>query len=771
MDEISKGVVCCRTLDWIFDLCVDRHIDPQRILKYVDWSRQELQDPACFIDWESFLTLFSNLGNYFTEERLFEAGSNCWHYPALRPYLLVGRLLRSTADQYAAMYGNAGVASRLYPLSCAMREVKRGHLEITLCMQYDLTPCRVFQVLLAGQMAGLPSALGEPEAAVHFNHTAQGATYDIWYQPIPGPISLARKLLQRHRSVREGAQALAAAEDELIAQAERIHTSAGKLTETRRRARRFEARCDELEQNSKDVPAESKRAEAELREREAGHLAITGSIRDAIITVDEHNLIIYANPAALRIFESNDAALKGQSLTDLLPAAHRQPASANEAIPIEGLRPDGSPINLQASLVEHPLNGRRHTTWVIRDLTLRNDLEKERERLEQQLHVIQRIDSIGQMTGGIAHDFNNLLVAINGYADLALVEDLTDVQRSQYITEIRRAGVRAADMTHKLLAFSRRKAVEPSLVDVNQLIGDLEKIIVRLLPDNIQVRILPALQRPVIRADPGQIEQILVNLAVNARDAMKGGGLLTLSVDQKNSTAPDFSNTPLLDGEFVVISVEDTGEGMSEDLLEHIFEPFFTTKPEGEGTGLGLAVTSAIIKQCKGHVEVSSKPGMGTRVEIYLPLSASRLPPISREKHKPAPAPTTGTETILLVEDNAAVREIARLILIGAGYTVIEARDGVEALSVCQRQNDRIALAVMDVVMPRMGGEEVMCQLRKIDPDIRILLTSGYSMDGIHTASILEEGWDFIQKPYDAETLRAKVRRVMDGRIRRSPGP
>ncbi|HKI73800.1 MAG TPA: response regulator, partial [Pseudomonadales bacterium] len=237
------------------------------------------------------------------------------------------------------------------------------------------------------------------------------------------------------------------------------------------------------------------------------------------------------------------------------------------------------------------------------------------------------------------------------------------------------------------------------------------------------------------------------------------------SVDLKDADSLDFNENGDTQQEFAVIRVEDSGTGMDPDTRERIFEPFFTTKPEGEGTGLGMAVAFGIVKQHEGHIEVQSEPRQGTRFDVYLPVADTRMPPVRKEHERPVTPSSSGTETILLVEDNLQVRDLARLILTGAGYRVIEARDGVEAIRIFQQERDAIALVIMDVVMPRMGGKEVMTRLRQTDPAISILFTSGYSSGGIHTNFILEEGLDFIQKPYDSSTLRARVRYVLDRRV------
>jgi nitrogen-specific signal transduction histidine kinase/CheY-like chemotaxis protein len=412
------------------------------------------------------------------------------------------------------------------------------------------------------------------------------------------------------------------------------------------------------------------------------------------------------------------------------------------------------------SFASHEFRGEYFRTCIIRDVSVRNEIELERKQLEQQLLASQKMESIGQLTGGIAHDFNNLLVAILGYADLAISGSKGNPDIQQFLGEIKLAGERAADMTQKLLAFSRRQIIEPELINTNDLIRGLELMIDRLIPENITVEFLLEDLSLNVMVDSGQLEQVIINLAVNARDAMPSGGTLKISSSLR-LVESDFvsKRTYAANGKYVVISIVDSGEGMTEKIKKRIFEPFFTTKPEGSGTGLGLSVVFGIVKQHEGFIDVISTLGAGTEFALYLPFSqrqALYTPPES------SPNFMGGNETIFIVEDNAQVRNLAMLILVGAGYQVYEAEDGIDALEQFETVKDEIDLVVMDVVMPRLGGKDVMDLMRKQKPDIKIVFTSGYSATGIHTNFNLEEGLEFIAKPYSTDELRTRVRAVLD---------
>ncbi len=516
---------------------------------------------------------------------------------------------------------------------------------------------------------------------------------------------------------------------------------------------------------------ERKSMEGEISEHEDSYQAITNTAQDAIITLDKNNVITFANPASVHIFGYQIAELIGKDATRLMPEAlgsahlkelfRQRNGEPRSGVSLKALQKNHTLIPLEMSFASHEFRGEYFRTCIIRDVSVRNEIEQERKQLEQQLLASQKMESIGQLTGGIAHDFNNLLVAILGYADLAMSSEGESSDIQQYLSEIKLAGERAADMTQKLLAFSRRQIIEPELINTNNLILGLELLIDRLIPENINV-IFDLEERDLnVMVDSGQLEQVVINLAVNARDAMPKGGILKIGTCIKNVDQRFVSQNPFArEGDFAVINVVDSGEGMSEKIRKRVFEPFFTTKPEGSGTGLGLSVVFGIVKQHEGFIDVISDPGIGTEFAVYLPLSQQETTPAPPEISRTIMG---GNETIFIVEDNIQVRNLARLILIGAGYQVLEAEDGIDALHQFETYKDEIDLVVMDVVMPRLGGKDVMEQMLKERPDIKIIFTSGYSASGIHTNFILEEGLEFIAKPYSTDVLRARVRAVLDG--------
>jgi len=384
-----------------------------------------------------------------------------------------------------------------------------------------------------------------------------------------------------------------------------------------------------------------------------------------------------------------------------------------------------------------------------------------RRLLEDQFHQAQKMDAFGQLAGGVAHDFNNLLTVINGYSDLLLLSLPTNDPSRDLIAEIHKAGERAAALTRQLLAFSRQQVLAPRLLNLNEVVTDIDKMLRRLIGEDVRLTTTLDSQPWAIRADPGQIEQVLLNLAVNARDAMPKGGRLT--IETRNLELDETYGRSHKDarvGPHILLSVSDTGSGMPPGVMSKIFEPFFTTKAPGKGTGLGLATVYGIVKQSGGHVTVYSEMGVGTTFKVYLP----RVEQASDGPKAPTRVliPPRGTETILLAEDEAGVRTLTATILKGCGYKVLEVADGDEALRVAITHDAPIHLLMTDVVMPGMGGRTLAKQLAVQRPGLRVLFMSGYTDDAVIRHGVLKDGVSFIQKPFSPVALAFKVREVLD---------
>jgi PAS domain S-box-containing protein len=395
------------------------------------------------------------------------------------------------------------------------------------------------------------------------------------------------------------------------------------------------------------------------------------------------------------------------------------------------------------------------------DITASKEAERGRAQLEEQLRQAQKIDSIGRLAGGVAHDFNNILTAINGYADLMLLELTPGDPLRSSVTEIRRAGERAAGLTRQLLAFSRRQLLQPRVLALNSLIVDSIRMLKRLLGEDIELVTLLDPDLGQVKADAGQMDQVILNLALNARDAMPQGGRLTLETQnvilQEEYAQKHFSLQP---GSYIMLAVSDIGCGMDAQILSHIFEPFFTTKEPGKGTGLGLSTVYGIVQQSGGSIWVYSEPGRGTTFKIYLPrIKESVAEAVEKRTEPESPR---GSETILVVEDDEIVRKLTCQALRRYGYLVVEAANGGEALLACERHPGTIPLMITDVVMPQISGPELAARLRQLHPEIHVLYISGYTEDAVVRHGLLDEARSFLQKPFTPSTLVHKVRDMLD---------
>jgi PAS domain S-box-containing protein len=416
---------------------------------------------------------------------------------------------------------------------------------------------------------------------------------------------------------------------------------------------------------------------------------------------------------------------------------HRITVEANTKLVFQ----DGVPIGVQG---------------IARDVT-------QRKQLEDQLRQSQKMEAIGQLAGGVAHDFNNLLTAINGYSALALQRIDENHPVRGYLEEVKKAGDRAANLTRQLLAFGRKQILQPLAINMNDVVTDMNKMLQRLIGEDIRLtaKLDPALKK--IKADPGQVEQVLVNLVVNARDAMPQGGKLTIETATVELDS-EYANKHVgfAPGNYVMLAVSDTGSGMDGKTQARIFDPFFTTKEKGKGTGLGLSTVYGIIKQSGGNISVYSELGHGTTFKVYLPGLAAAPPKAEAPVEN---AVVGGSETILLVEDEDVVRGLARKILEHAGYNVLEASRGAEAFQLCQEQAQPVDLLLTDVVMPETSGKEVADRLSKEQPGLRVLFMSGYTDEAIVHHGVLDSNVEFIQKPFTPAALVRKVREVLDAEL------
>jgi PAS domain S-box-containing protein len=506
--------------------------------------------------------------------------------------------------------------------------------------------------------------------------------------------------------------------------------------------------------------SDRKRAEESLGQSESKFRALFENALDAVLIANDHGVYEDANPAACDLFGVSYNEVIGRTINDFTEEDYKGEASHTwEQFLKDGTmqrvfslqRPDGEVVEVDFYATANFLPGRHFS--VMRDIT-------EHRKLEEQLRQSQKLESVGMLAGGIAHDFNNLLTVITGYSELTLGHLNKADPLSRNIEEIKKAAERAASLTRQLLAFSRKQVLQPKVLVLNSVIVNIEKMLGRLVGEDMELRTSPGVGLGQVKADPGQIEQVILNLVVNARDAMPKGGKITLeTANIYLDEAYAFRHVAVESGWYAMLAVTDTGHGIDAETQKHIFEPFFTTKEQSKGTGLGLSTVYGIVKQSGGNIWVYSEVGVGTTFKIYLPLVEEQVTELESETARPRNA--AGTETILLAEDEEMVRNLARESLKRHGYTVLEAANGREALLICQQYDGPIHLLLTDVVMPRMSGKELAEQLVRLRPDTRVLYMSGYTDQSIVHHGILDDEVSFIGKPFTPDALVLKVVEVL----------
>jgi len=426
-------------------------------------------------------------------------------------------------------------------------------------------------------------------------------------------------------------------------------------------------------------------------------------------------------------------------------------------------RKDGTtlPVLIEDRLILDEKERIKGIRCTIQDITERKRVEQEMAALQEQLRQSQKMEAVGQLAGGIAHDFNNLLTVIKGCAQLSLMELKEDDYLRGNIGQIQNAADRAADLTRQLLAFSRRQILEFKVLDLNTVIKGMEMMLRRLLNEDIELITSFAEDLKKVKTDPSQMEQVILNLSVNARDAMpKAGKLIVETANVELDEDYARTHVAVTPGKYVMLSVSDTGMGMTPEVKERVFEPFFTTKEKSMGTGLGLSTVYGIVKQSKGNIWVYSEPGEGTTFKIYLPQADEPLEEV-REKSKNVGVPR-GSETIIVVEDNEGVRKLVTQVLEMKGYRILNAANGDEALEICEKYKEPMHLMLTDVIMPGMSGRELAERVLVLHSKMKVLYMSGYTDNFIAHHGILEKGISYLQKPFSVEKLAKKVREVLD---------
>ncbi len=508
--------------------------------------------------------------------------------------------------------------------------------------------------------------------------------------------------------------------------------------------------------------------EQALRDSEARYRALFTNSPLPMWVFDRDTLaFISVNSAAVEHYGFSREEFLSMTIRDLWPPEDVPARVADLELPIGApfmrvrhRKKDGSIILVEIKRHDMSFEGRRERVVLANDVTERERAQEALRASESRLRQAQKMEAVGRLAGGVAHDFNNLLSVILSCGEFVLSDLRAGDPLRADVEEILKAGQRAAGLTRQLLLFSRQRVLEPKVLDLNELLASMEKMLARIVGEDVELKTVMGAVAGKVRVDPGSLEQVLMNLVVNARDAMPTGGKITIETrDVVLDDAFASEHAGVRAGAHVMLAVSDTGVGMDKATQVRIFEPFFTTKPAGKGTGLGLSTVFGIVQQSGGTVWVYSEPGKGTTFKVYLPQVAAAVEPM-----RPSLAPRTlrGSETILLVEDEDQIRMVARGILTRSGYEVVEARSGPEALERSAEHSGAIDLLLTDVVMPQMSGPELAERLRAARPSMRVLCMSGYTDDSVFRHGVLDRHFAYIQKPITPDTLTQKVREVLD---------
>jgi two-component system cell cycle sensor histidine kinase/response regulator CckA len=554
---------------------------------------------------------------------------------------------------------------------------------------------------------------------------------------------------------------------ELSAEQQDVLRTLARQVMTHLELRRSSARLLRVNGALKQEIAAREQTRDALRRREEHFRSLIENASDIITILAGDGTIHYESPSVERFLGYKPEELLGKNILDYV---HPEDLPAVSAIFAGDAQPTASAFEFRFRHRDESWHMLEAVCKTIVDegengLVLNSRDISERRQLEAQLLQAQKMEAVGRLAGGVAHDFNNLLTAITGYSELMLRRLPAGDPLRRHAEEIRKSGNRAAALTSQLLAFSRKQVMQPKMLDLNSVISEMEKMLRRLIGEDIELATMLASGLWKVKADPGQLEQVIMNLVVNARDAMREVGRLTIETSNIELDEEDARwHAGITPGRYVMLVVNDTGSGMDQQTRERVFEPFFTTKEVGKGTGLGLSTVYGIVKQSGGYIFVYSEPGKGATFKIYLPaIEEQTVVRAQRDTTGHLQLPH-GRETVLLVEDEAVVRNLAASVLREQGYTVLEASNGEEAIELAaQHDGEEIHLLLTDVVMPRMSGREVAERLERARPGMRVMYTSGYTEDAIVHHGVMDDGVAFLPKPFTPNVLARKVREVLDG--------
>lgn len=778
---IAVGVFSAATL-----LIFDQFREQRRTLdavRQVDMVRRDAAEEIAYLTSRNHVALFNVLGEAGPE--IGEAAFYARAKPLLDDFYAIESELKSGRERFA--HGNADAA---YDTLVEVFASYRNHLvsavlmstvEIRNTKQYMVLANTSYQILVDGFKALTDATAIRSRTSLDALDVSADRVARVLIASLAGTVVavlllsyvLSGFLTRQLRSLIDAMSTLAHGGHEVaVAGAERgdeigaLARATAVFRDTLIERDRTLAEKTHAEAALRRTLEERERTARALSEREMRLAAVVDTATDAIVTLDSDRRIDSFNPAAEIIFGCRAVAVRGTefgvlvapehrgALAELLEAADCGPIGAR-TVALDGLTAQGRRLPLEISLAHWRFEAHRYVTLIARDLSTRR-------QVEEQLRHAQKMESVGQLTGGIAHDFNNLLLVIAGNLELLAARPGRDLIDGRLIETAQKAAERGAQLTRQLLAFARRQPLRVEAVDINRLVSNVSEMLRRTLGEKIEVETVLGGGLWPAMADAHQLDSALVNLALNARDAMPDGGRLTVETANIHLDAAYVDTNPeATAGQYVMVAVSDTGCGMAPEVAARVFEPFFTTKEPGKGTGLGLSTVYGFVKQSAGHIKIYSEPGQGTTVRIYIPRTAAAPPPLEPTLSEGQALPR-GTETILVVEDDASVREYVVGVLSGLGYRVVEAPDGPAALAAVERLG-HVDLLFTDVVLPRgMNGRTVAEEIGRRLTGLKVLYTSGYTSNAVVHQGRLDAGIDLLSKPYSQRDLARAVRRVLD---------
>jgi len=745
-------VVSLRFTAWVFTAFKERGLSIEPLIEGLPYDLNTLSNPKATIDWESFCLFCDNCEKNISEEMILEIARTSLRRREARITYLFVRQFMSLTDSYKwAFSSGTGMIPKTYPaVRTSATVLGKGHVQIKIVAREGLRFPRAFAVALKGQIEEFPALYGKPLGNADIRTIERGVLFDVTYIDGTALFAPIRRSFSRLFSGSKISEQLF---DALQAEYLALEMAMEKQRSVDAALKESEAQFDDALKDSRDALFKYNLVNSSFDYISPSMQSYTGMNIEAYSNVESGMDFSRIHPddhepvrkilATMRDRTPSDPFMPNLEYRFKHSRGYRW-ISENRRIIFDD---EGVPISVVGNS---------------RDITPQKEAEEEKRILEDQYRQSQKVEAIGRLAGGVAHDLNNLLTPIMGYTNLLDSEMVSTKKGDEYVEQILLASGKARDLVGRLLAFSRKQTLDYTSVNLNDAIRSFEKLLSSALRDDIKFHVKYSEDSLPILADVGQIEQVILNLVVNAQDSMPDGGMLNLETGLAKYDDAFFDTHSDLDpGEHVMLSISDTGCGMDTNTQERIFEPFFSTKGE-EGTGLGLATVYGIVKQHKGGIGVVSEIGIGTTFTIYLPVS--ELVETLQERTTIQASEMSGSETILLVEDNESVRKLTKTILEAQGYKVLSTESGPESLEVIDSYTEDIHLLFSDVVMPGMNGKDLHKKVLEKLPNIKVLFMSGYADDVIDHEGMLDAAFEFIQKPFGIAGLAAKVREVLEGR-------